>query len=91
MKTRKFKIAGQDWALRVLKRHTRLKDCFGYCDYDKNVIYINGNATSDQQKSTLLHEVIHVLEYIYDIKLGEHRVKCLEAGLFGVFDIKLRE
>jgi len=91
MKSGSFKIAGQSWKLKVLKKHAKLgDDSFGYCDSDNNIIYLHAETTNDQQKSTLLHEAIHALEYIYDIDLTEHQVKCLESGLFSIFNFRLR-
>jgi len=90
MKSTTLKIYGQDWKVRVLKRHKGLKKNIGWTNSVKNEIIVSANYTEDLQKSTLLHELIHIVSQANDIDLSEKEVLALEAGLYSVIDFELR-
>ena len=84
MKPFKFKAYGQEWKVKIVKNHPKIQGNFGHCDMDNNTIYLHANATDIQQKSTLLHEIIHVVEQSNGLNFSEHSVLSLEAGLFHI-------
>lgn len=68
----------------VVFKH-ELKDhgvfCTGLCDPGEKRISIKTGQTPDERFATLLHEVIHAIEFEFNIDLGEHTVRKLEKGL----------
>lgn len=56
------KISGIKYAV-VLKK--RLEDsgdvCWGFTNYSKSVIYIRNGLSSQKQRQTLIHEMLHVM------------------------------
>lgn len=74
-----------------MKKHPKLVGHDGWCDHENNIIYIQSDLTEDGKKTTLLHEIIHIVERNNSIKLTERDVMCLESGLFQIIhDNKLR-
>jgi len=84
MRAFKFKAFGQEWKVKTTKNHPKIEGNFGYCDLGENTIWIATNATEIQQKSTLLHEIIHLIEQSMGLNFSEHSVLTLEAGLFHI-------
>ena len=91
MKSFKIKAYGQTWKVRVLKKHHLLNNKYAYFNVGTNSILISAGVKEDTQRSALLHELIHLVEYCTDIKMSERDVMCLESGLFQIIhDNKLR-
>lgn len=91
MKSQTVTCYGQAYKVRVVKRHKHLKKNVGHCDLDNNIIYILSTLPEDQQLSTLLHEIIHIVERCAGFNFTEEEVLRLESGLFQIIhDNKLR-
>jgi len=95
LKSRTLNIMGYKWKLIVSRKPPPFKEPpdklvispdthHGYCDRVGNQIWICNNDTVEHQYSTFIHELIHAIETINDIKLSEHKVLIFEAGLFQV-------
>lgn len=54
-------------------------------DFRKRELKLNSNADIDQNRCSLIHEVLHAISYHYGLKLNEAQVKCLANVLFAVF------
>lgn len=59
-------------------------DCYGQIDYDKYVINLNENYSNDQNTVTLIHEVLHGISDMYQLKLEEETILVLADTLFTV-------
>jgi hypothetical protein len=79
-----------DWVLDVIGKRNVVqwrvpsgpgKD-FGECETRTGVIKVNPNASIDQQRDTLLHEVIHAIDHELDTGMRERQVRLLATGLF---------
>lgn len=91
MKSFKIKAYGQTWKVRVLKKHPLLKNNFGEFNVGTNSIFIDATATEEQQRTTLMHEMIHLIAFCTQLSLKERDVMCLESGLYQIIhDNKLR-
>lgn len=42
------------------------------------------DQADDSMKDTMLHEIIHMLDYEYQLGLKERHVHCLASGLYAV-------
>ena len=90
MKTTPIVIYGQDWIIKYPKRHKLFKKVVGWANHTKNEIVIQSKLPETQQKSIILHELIHIITEANDIDLTETETKALESGLFSVIDFELR-
>lgn len=92
MKSFKMKAYGQTWNVRVVKKHPKLhKDLLGICLFGDNEILISANAAEDTQRSTLLHEIVELIDSSNELDLDESKVLTLEAGLYSIIhDNRLR-
>jgi hypothetical protein len=60
----------------------------GRCDYTNQIIYLNSKQGEDSLKDCLLHEIIHAICYLMDLKdtdIEEDYVTRLATGLRSVF------
>ena len=53
----------------------------GQIDYVKRVIFVAPDISLDEGVDTLFHEALHGISFHLDLKLSEHKVKLLEAGV----------
>lgn len=71
------------------KRHTIRwdvelgRDC-GDIHFTKNEVRIAKDLAPDEERETLLHELIHGLDYAIGIDLSEAKTRALSASLFGL-------
>lgn len=56
----------------------------GEMHYLNGIIYIRKSLYPDEQKETLLHEVIHCIDYQLKLDLSEAQVHRLAVGLYAV-------
>lgn len=62
--------------------HDNGGDLYGQIHYLPEKIFLNVDASEEQKKSTLLHELIHALDEMYDIRLKEKQVKKLGNAFY---------
>lgn len=80
----------QKWQVKI-EDHAKIEKGGGCFDPDTRTIYITTTQNHKGQISTLLHEIIHLIEYYWHFELGNHQVfKELEiAGLLEEDIIKI--
>jgi len=59
-------------------------ETFGHCDMTNQKINIHEGLTPIEEADTLLHEVIHAIDFTIGTGLTEHQVHHLASGLIGV-------
>lgn len=65
---------------------------YGEIDFENLVININSQVSKEEQKNTLIHEILHGIENMYGIELGEDKVDRLGNALYTVLkdnDLKI--
>lgn len=86
--TEKIKIGWKDYNVQIVSSSQTLIDggdeCYGQILYDKCVIYLNENNSTEQHVVTLIHEVIHGIEDMYGLELGEENVMRLANALYSI-------
>ena len=55
---------------------------FGQYDNENNIIYLNSNIFGDIESSTLLHEILEILNISLELDLTHNQISCIESGLF---------
>ncbi|MBS4000792.1 MAG: hypothetical protein KGZ71_09960 [Desulfobulbaceae bacterium] len=76
-----MKILGKNYEVLILNDSPMMSN-IGEIDNKACKIYINGGLSTDEQKETLLHETIHVVDYQLKLGLTEDQVHRLSVGLF---------
>ncbi|MHC1681382.1 MAG: hypothetical protein AB6733_00215 [Clostridiaceae bacterium] len=58
--------------------------CYGNIEYDSGNINISTLHSDDQQKCTFIHECIHGIDDVMEIKLEEEQVRKLAKGIYAL-------
>ncbi|MEG1336557.1 MAG: hypothetical protein RSC99_09105 [Clostridiales bacterium] len=58
--------------------------CYGSIDYDGLVISLRQANTKKQNEATLLHEILHGIENMNNLDLGEHTITVLADAFYTV-------
>lgn len=59
-------------------------ECYGEANHDENKIYISTKNSKEEEENTLIHEILHAIEVVFRIDLGEERVSRLADALYTV-------
>jgi hypothetical protein len=63
----------------------------GLSDLTNQVIYLDKWLPEDEMLSTLLHEILEVVNYVHTLNLAHHKIMCIENSLFSTMrDNKLK-
>jgi len=85
MKT--LKIMGVQYQINFVDDNTRTDCAMGRMDSKAAIININKSMPEDNQRVTLLHEVMHCLSEMLNLELTEKRIAGLSTGIFEVMEI----
>ena len=77
-----LRILGKSWE--VAEAPSDFTDS-GSCNRDYQKIVVSTTQPLDNVKDTLLHEVLHAVDYCMATKLTEDQVAALATGLLAVF------
>jgi hypothetical protein len=75
-------IGGHTYKVIVKNRGKDGTDCLGASCVADNTIWIDSRQCKTQQESTLLHEIIEVIDSAYDLKLKHEAIQTLEVALY---------
>jgi predicted component of type VI protein secretion system len=78
-------VLGKPYKVDYIKHTAIGSEDYGDCDYGKQLISIALGIGLELEQDTLLHEVLHALDYAAELKLSERQVSALAALLLGVF------
>ena len=83
MKTRpaKIKILGKVYQIRYTKDAPLEEDELGMCDPNEQSIYVRDGQPSEVEGDTILHECLHALESLLELKLRHEDVVRITTGL----------
>lgn len=62
--------------------HDEKGELFGQIHYLLQEIVLNADATEEQKKATLVHEIVHALDEMYGIGLKEKQVEKLGNAVY---------
>jgi hypothetical protein len=77
------RINGKDFKVEYLKEEETMPVADGFNFPRKSLIKISKKLSREQKLDTLLHEVIHVIDYDCQLELSERQVHVLGTQLFG--------
>lgn len=78
------RVFGRNYSLNYVPEYMGLSD-MGTTDNHNLLINIKEHQLPLEEADTILHEVIHAIEYVMDLEMSEHQVRALATGLLGVF------
>jgi Zn-dependent peptidase ImmA (M78 family) len=68
-----MRIAGIDYEVIYLSAEA-MNGNIGLADFNKQKIMINSDSTIQTQRIAVVHEVLHILDHAYNLKLSEEQV-----------------
>lgn len=77
----KIKLLGHDISV-VRKKTKKKKKVLGYCNVDRNEIYLKKDLLGDRLNEVFFHESIHAVDSILELKLTERQVNNLAVGVY---------
>lgn len=84
----KVKIGWKEYAVKYLEPQETLiidaGECYGSILFNKKEIHINKEYDDEQKEATLIHEVLHGIEDMYNLELGEETVTRLAQAIYTV-------
>lgn len=78
-----IKILGYRYTIQTDKNQNEIGS-MGRCHSDQQTIQIANDINSEAATSTLLHEIIEVLNFHLKTEMTEQQITAMEAGLFTV-------
>lgn len=79
----KIKILYKDYTvIQEQNVHDGRDDLYGQIDYAGQVIRLDERYSAEQKKSTLIHEIVHGLDDMYQIGLSEKKVSKLGVAFY---------
>jgi Zn-dependent peptidase ImmA (M78 family) len=70
----------------LYKPTDQLNGNVGLADFNRQEISINSDHTPQTQKIALIHEVLHILDSTYNLKLTEEQVIYTTHALISLFE-----
>lgn len=79
-----IRILGKRFRVRLLAERDMPRDMMGQVDCLRQEILLRSDVAFDEQADTLMHEVIHAIDYVLSLGLKEEQVHRLAAGICAV-------
>jgi len=77
------RVLGKTYKIQSLPEHV-MDGEFGACNYAYQLIKYNQKLAPDELKDTLLHEMVHVLDYGMQLGLKEKQVHTIATGVYSL-------
>lgn len=75
-------INQEHYSVRFVKVIRKEKTCLGICDPERREIMIKIGQTKEETFKTFLHELLHAIEFEYELKIKHKLVHALEDPIF---------
>ena len=82
MKT--IKVAGLQYTIEFLP-NDMMGGNIGLADFDKQRVMINDEATEQTKEIAVVHELLHILDKAYNLKLTEEQVKYTAHAILALY------
>jgi hypothetical protein len=81
---KQIKISGLLYDV-VYKSNEEMEGRIGLADFNRQLISVNESHTSQTQQIALMHEILHLLDMSYNLKLTEEQVVYTTHSLIALF------
>jgi len=78
-----MKIAGVEYEVLYLSSD-EMNGNIGLADFNKQKIMINRDSTGQTQRIAIVHEVLHILDQTFNLKLSEEQVTYTAHAIFAL-------
>ena len=78
----KVKIGGLEYNISIEENMTRDRARYGESCGNKHEIKIDPSSSQQLQETTFIHEILHQIDFVYNIDLKHEQVYALEAGIY---------
>lgn len=79
-----IRIIGKTYSINWVDKPILRADECGACDFERQTITVQNGYHAEQERDTLLHEVLHGIEHEMGLELDEATVRLMATGLFAV-------
>ena len=84
-----LKILNLDWSVTwVPKNISSGTEKFAWADLRNQALFIEESLSSGKSRESILHEILHALYWVFDLKDKEKEervISCLSTGLLSIF------
>ena len=80
-----IKIAGIDYAI-LFKTQEEMQGNIGLARFNDQEIWIGNQFTEQTKKIALWHEVLHILDHAYNLRMTEEQVKFQTHALIALVE-----
>lgn len=84
MRPASVKVLGQKFTITFTEGDPLDADDLGECAVDSLSIAVRDKLNPEKERLVLLHEVIHAIEDVLNLKLSEKQVEGLETGVYAL-------
>jgi Zn-dependent peptidase ImmA (M78 family) len=82
---RRWLVGDNVWTVKFVRKFkwdgVKDSDLMGLCDPERQEILIKVGIDQKDRIETLVHELLHAIEFEYDIKIGHKLIKKLEGPI----------
>ncbi len=78
----KLRVGSRIYRVRFVSSIRRNKNNLGICDEHRGEILIRKDLSEDEKLKTLVHELLHAMEFEYQIKMPHDAVYQYEEAIF---------
>jgi len=79
-----MRILGKDYEI-IEAEASIMNDKVGICDYTKQKIYIAEGLAGDLYVDTILHEILHIIDFTIGLGLTEQQIVGIAGSLYAVW------
>lgn len=79
------RVFGRNFYVNYPSSETGMQD-LGLTHFHQSLVNVVDGQSAVEERDTLLHEFIHVIDLTMELELTEKQVTCLAHGLIGVFN-----
>jgi Zn-dependent peptidase ImmA (M78 family) len=79
-----IRICGVNYQI-VFKSNEEMNGLIGYANFNAQEIGISADHTPQTQRIALLHEIIHILSDVYNLKMDEDDVRVTTHAFLSLF------
>ena len=78
-----IRIAGVDYSITYTPK-PELENVLAFIDFGRNIIQVNSNYPKETQQLSLLHEIVHGVNYAYNVGMTEEQVEAFSRGYYAM-------
>ena len=78
-----IRIAGVDYPITYTPT-PELENVLAFIDFNRNIIQVNSSYPKETQQLSLLHEIVHGVNYAHSVGMTEEQVERFSRGFYAM-------